>query len=62
MYNRTIAEKTLQNVIRRRISLQTKTREQWPMYATYEEDAKFQSDSWDMHFDKKDGSQIIMSS
>ena len=46
-------EKTLQNVIWRKISLQIKTCEQWPMYATYEEDGKFQSDSWDMHFDKK---------
>ncbi|CAJ1960612.1 unnamed protein product [Cylindrotheca closterium] len=36
------------------------TRNRWPIYATYEEDAKFLGKQWDFYFDWRSGERIVM--
>mmetsp|Transcript_31595 Transcript_31595/g.76330 ORF Transcript_31595/g.76330 Transcript_31595/m.76330 type:complete len:534 (-) Transcript_31595:28-1629(-) len=52
--------KTLRRVLKRKLSLELGTRKRWPMYASYEEDARFRNRSWDSSFDPLNGERIIM--
>ncbi|CAJ1956960.1 unnamed protein product [Cylindrotheca closterium] len=43
-----------------KLSLELGTRNRWPMYATYEEDAKLRDKKWDFYFDRRSGERIVM--
>mmetsp|Transcript_31594 Transcript_31594/g.76326 ORF Transcript_31594/g.76326 Transcript_31594/m.76326 type:complete len:349 (-) Transcript_31594:129-1175(-) len=51
-------EKTLRRILKKRLSQELEIRKRWPMYATYEEDAKFRDEKWDFYF--KNGERIVM--
>lgn len=53
-------EQTLREVVREKVRLVLATRERWPMYASYAEDAKFRDSSWSGHFDPVNGHRVIM--
>ncbi|CAJ1931834.1 unnamed protein product [Cylindrotheca closterium] len=53
------SEYPLQKVLKQKLSLENGTRNRWPMYATYEEDAKFCGEQWDFYFDRQSGEKIV---
>mmetsp|Transcript_31596 Transcript_31596/g.76333 ORF Transcript_31596/g.76333 Transcript_31596/m.76333 type:complete len:492 (-) Transcript_31596:28-1503(-) len=53
-------EKTLRGILKQKLLQEHGSRNRWPMYATYEEDAKLRDREWDVYFDPSDGERIIM--
>jgi len=51
---------TLMKAICYRLRKELESRERWPMYASYEEDAKYRDRSWDRHFDPEKGHRVVM--
>jgi len=51
---------TLMKAISYRLRKELDSRERWPMYASYEEDAKYRDRSWDRHFDPEKGHRVVM--
>ena len=53
-------KRTIQKAIEYRLRKELDCRERWPMYASYEEDAKLRNPKWNDHFDAKDGPRVVM--
>ncbi|CAJ1959564.1 unnamed protein product [Cylindrotheca closterium] len=53
-------QKPLQKVLLGNLSLELGTQDEWPMYATFEEDARFCDRKWDNHFDPITGERVVM--
>lgn len=53
-------EKTLRIIVQRKLQLIKATRDKWPMYASFAEDAKFRDPKWNAHFDPINGHRVVM--
>jgi hypothetical protein len=53
-------EKVLRKAIKHRARKELECRERWPMYASYEEDARLRDPSWNRHFDRENGNRVVM--
>jgi hypothetical protein len=54
------SDKVLRNAITCRARAELDCRGRWPMYASYEEDAKFRDAGWNDHFNPNNGHRVIM--
>ncbi|CAJ1962587.1 unnamed protein product [Cylindrotheca closterium] len=53
-------QKPLQKFLLEKLSLELGTRDQWRMYAAFEEDARFCDRKWDNYFDPITGERVVM--
>jgi hypothetical protein len=54
------SEKPLLRAIRYRLRKVLDCRERWPMYASYQEDARLRAESWNRHFNAENGHRVVM--
>lgn len=54
------SDKTLRNALRQNLRMVLECRARWPMYASYDEDAKFRDRSWDRHFDPETSNRLFL--
>ncbi|CAJ1957379.1 unnamed protein product [Cylindrotheca closterium] len=53
------SQKPLGKILLKKLSLELGTRDQWPMYASYEEDATFRDRKWDEYFNPATGEREL---
>lgn len=54
------SKKPLLRAIRYRLRKVLDCRERWPMYASYQEDARLRAESWNRHFSPENGHRVVM--
>jgi hypothetical protein len=52
--------KTIRRVIIQKLRMIIATRDRWPMYASFAEDAKYRDRTWNGHFDPITGERVVM--
>jgi hypothetical protein len=52
--------RTLQKAIGYRLRKELDCRERWPMYASFDEDAKLRNATWNEYFDPREGPRVVM--